>query len=69
MFSGVRVVAGALGNLPSVLDSDELGEALGGLEDVVPSEGGCENRDGSSSSSSSCEDDDDDTKVLSLCCE
>lgn len=33
-FSGVRVVAGAVGNLPSVLDSDELGLALGGLEGV-----------------------------------
>lgn len=34
MLSGVRVVAGAVGNLPSVLDSHQLGTALGGLEDV-----------------------------------
>lgn len=54
----MRIVAGALGDLPSVLDSEDLGEALGGLEDVVSSEGGGNNVD-----ESSCGDDDDDTKV------
>lgn len=35
--SGVRIVAGAVGDLPSVLDSHQLGAALGGLEDVPSS--------------------------------
>lgn len=32
--SGVRIVAGAVGDLPYVLDSPEIGAALGGLEDI-----------------------------------
>lgn len=56
MLSGVRVVAGAVGNLPSVLDSQQLGVALGGLEDVVSSDSG---DDGDQPSSSP----DDDTTV------
>ncbi|CBJ27608.1 conserved unknown protein [Ectocarpus siliculosus] len=31
---GIRVVAGAVGDLPYVLDSPEIGAALGGLEDI-----------------------------------
>ncbi|CAN0239697.1 unnamed protein product [Pylaiella littoralis] len=46
---GVRVVAGAVGDLPSVLDSEKLGAALGGLEDVASSDRG-EDEDESTSS-------------------
>lgn len=35
--SGVRVIAGAAGDLPSVVDSHQLGAALGGLEDAASS--------------------------------
>lgn len=35
--SGVRIVAGAVGDLASVLDSHQLGAALGGLEDLPSS--------------------------------
>lgn len=49
ILSGVRVVAGAVGDLPSVLDSEKLGAALGGLEDVASSDRG-EDEDESTSS-------------------
>lgn len=39
LYSGVRVIAGAVGLLPSVVDSDKLGVALGGLEAVDASDG------------------------------
>eukprot|EP00904_Undaria_pinnatifida_P003383 jgi/Undpi1/13045/HiC_scaffold_8.g02708.m1 len=46
---GVRVIAGAIGTLPSVLDSNILGGALGGLEPVETSDG--EEDDSSASTS------------------
>ena len=32
LYSGVRVIAGAVGTIPSVLDSPLLGRSLGGLD-------------------------------------
>lgn len=48
--SGVRVIAGALGDFPSVLDSTSLSEALGGLE---AAEDASDSEDDSASSSQS----------------
>lgn len=43
--SGVRIVAGAVGDLPYVLDSPEIGATLGGLEDVQRSANGDDDSD------------------------
>lgn len=34
--SGIRIVAGAVGTLSSILDSEQLSTALGGIEDSAP---------------------------------